>query len=74
MLEFFAITEETAEETGPERDGAGSIGDFRIESEPDQNRKRQQRSAPGDGIDRARRKRSAEHDKHGEETHRVIRA
>ena len=71
MLEFFAITEKTTEETRPECDSAGPIGDFRIESKPDQNRKGQQRSAAGNGIDRTRRKRSAEHDKHGEETHRL---
>src|SRR5215510_1758074 len=72
IVELFAITKEAAEETGPKRDGAGPIGDFWIESEPDENGKRQQRSSAGNGIDRARRKRGAEHDKHGEETHRGI--
>src|SRR5262249_8899283 len=72
VCEFFAITEEAAEKSGPKRDGAGPIGDFWIESEPDKNGKRQQRPSAGNGIDRARRKRGAEHDKHGEETHRGV--
>ena len=70
VFELFAITEQAAEESGPERDGAGPISDFRIEPEPDQDRKCQECSSSGNGIDRARCKRGAQHDKRGEETHR----
>ena len=72
MFELFTITKETAKETGPERNSAGTISDFRIETEPYQNRERQERPTAGNGIDRARCERGAQHDKRGEETHRLV--
>jgi hypothetical protein len=59
MFEFFPVTEQAAKKAGPEGDSAGPIGYFRIESEPDEDWKRQQRSSSGDGIDRARCERGA---------------
>ena len=41
VLELFAVPEQAAEETGPERDCAGCVRDFRIEPEPDEDWKRQ---------------------------------
>ncbi len=41
VFEFFAVTEQAAEETGPERDCAGPVRDFRIEPEPDEDGKGQ---------------------------------
>jgi len=70
VFEFSAIAKESAEESGPKGDGAGPVCDARIESEPDQNRKGQQRSSTGNRINDARSKRGAQHDKPGEETHR----
>ena len=72
MLELLPVTKQATEETRPQRHRAGPIRDFRIEPQPDQNRERQQRPSTGNRIDRARRERSAQHDKRGEETHRLM--
>ncbi len=66
VLEFFAITEQSAKQPGPQRDGAGAVRDFRIETEPDEDRESDQRAAPGNGIDHARCECGAEHGKPGE--------
>src|SRR5215213_1965972 len=54
VFELFPVTEQPAEEAGPECDRTGRIGDLWIEAEPDENWKREQRSSSGNGIDRAR--------------------
>jgi hypothetical protein len=66
VCEFAPVAEDAAEQSGPESDGAGSVCDFGIESEPDENGEGDQGSAPGNGIDCARGERGAEHDKPGE--------
>ena len=64
-----AVTEQTTEQTGPQRNGAGCVRHFRIQSEPDEKRESQECAAACDRIHQPGDKRSREQQRAVEERH-----